>query len=500
MKLNNQILNYINELHIKPFKAKDFDTITQRIKDNYLTTSRNSENYFIRNLAHIHNKNTNEPLFDLAKNDIHKNYTAKLYINTLKPIKNAKNNYDIINGYGYFPEQKYLLEKYENDVVEYSNDMETYTHKNNTDFIENMDAKYSFKKLAKVKYLDYKNKHKTPVMLTLTLDKLFRKYIKVEECVLGQCNGLQEINKDANLEELIEQSYHKLNDIYRGFYKYLKNLNKRSGDTDKLDFIMIFEPHKSLTLHLHILFYCNKIQLSNLNRTWKNYLKDLTPKQQKAQNFKMIDTNIASASSYISKYLIKEYNTDTNEISFFQQYKRYFSKLKLFRTSNFYHTTQAKIDKMYSYLTANYPDILETIRLSDIPIYEILEQFDLQGLFQFTKTKIQSTSFDRKAIKEFYDTYKDTHQSHQIKQEIINNIEYYERTTTISKIDTAIFIYNHKTLLNIFNTYNIEHNLEPEIIQPEKFYYAGMYEINELDINTSISIANNILEEELLAS
>ena len=155
---------------------------------------------------------------------------------------------------------------------------------------------------------------------------------------------------------------------------------------------------------------------------------------------------------------------------------------------------------MYSYLTANYPDILETIRLSDIPIYEILEQFDLQGLFQFTKTKIQSTSFDRKAIKEFYDTYKDTHQSHQIKQEIINNIEYYERTTTISKIDTAIFIYNHKTLLNIFNTYNIEHNLEPEIIQPEKFYYAGMYEINELDINTSISIANNILEEELLAS
>ena len=70
MKLNNQILNYINDLHIKPFKAKDFETITQRIKDNYLTTSRNSENYFIRNIAHIHNKNTNKPLFDLSKNDI----------------------------------------------------------------------------------------------------------------------------------------------------------------------------------------------------------------------------------------------------------------------------------------------------------------------------------------------------------------------------------------------------------------------------------------------
>ena len=500
MKLNNQILNYINELHIKPFKAKDFDTITQRIKDNYLTTSRNSENYFIRNLAHIHNKNTNEPLFDLAKNDIHKNYTAKLYINTLKPIKNAKNNYDIINGYGYFPEQKYLLEKYENDVVEYSNDMETYTHKNNTDFIEQMDAKYSFKKLAKVKYLDYKNTDKTPVMLTFTPDKSFRKYIKVEECILGQFDGLQEINKDANLEELIEKSYHYLNDTFRQFYRYFKNLNKRSKDTDKLDFIMIFEPHKSLTLHLHILFYCNDTQLSNLNRSWKNYLKDLTPKQKKAQDFKTIDINIASATSYISKYLIKEYNTDTNEISFFQQYKRYFSQLKLFRTSNFYHTTQAKIDKMYSYLTANYPDILETIRLSDIPIYEILEQFDIQGLFQFTKTKIQSITFDRKLIKEFYDTYKDTHQDYQIKQEIINNIDYFERTITISKIDTAIFIYNHSILLNIFTTYNIDHNLQFETIAPDKFYIQGMYEINPLDINTSISIANNILEEELLSA
>jgi len=154
---------------------------------------------------------------------------------------------------------------------------------------------------------------------------------------------------------------------------------------------------------------------------------------------------------------------------------------------------------MYSYLTANYPDILETIRLSDIPIYEILEQFDTQGLFQFTKTKIQSTTFDRKSIKEFYDTYKDIHKNYQIKEEIINNIDYFERNTTISKIDTATFIYNHSILLKIFTTYNIDHNLQFEIIPPDKFYTQGMYEINPLNINTSISIANNILEEELVA-
>ena len=154
---------------------------------------------------------------------------------------------------------------------------------------------------------------------------------------------------------------------------------------------------------------------------------------------------------------------------------------------------------MYSYLTANYPDILETIRLSDIPIYEILEQFDTQGLFQFTKTKIQSTTFDRKSIKEFYDTYKDIHKNYQIKEEIINNIDYFERTITISKIDTATFIYNHSILLKIFTTYNIDHNLQFEIIPPDKFYTQGMYEINPLNINTSISIANNILEEELVA-
>lgn len=499
MKLNNTILKYINELHIEPYKAADFNTLIQRIQDSYIVKSKESENFFIRNIAHIFNRKTNTLLFDFTNIDLCANYDKKFNINNLKKINSAKSNYDIINKYESFQQQD-QLEKYENDIVEYSNNLEKYTHNSNTKFIEQMDAKYSFKKLAKIKYLDYKNKDKTPVFLTLTLDKQYRKYSKESDCILGQFNGLQEINQSANLEELIEKSYHKLNATFRQFYRYFKNLNQRSNDKDKLDFIMIFEPHKSLTLHLHILFYCNDTQLTNIKRSWSNYTKDLTPKQQKGQDFTLIDTNIASATSYISKYLIKEYNTDTNEISFFQQYKRYFSKFNLFRTSNFYHTTQAKIDKMYSYLTANYPDILESIRVSDIPIYEILEQFDTKGLFEFEKEKVKSISFDRKAIKEFYNIYKDTHQDYKIKQEIINNIDCFQKEITISRIKSARFKYNHKTIIDIFTKYNIENSLQIETIPPDNFYTIGMYELNPMDINTSISIANNINEEELFCA
>lgn len=469
------INKFINELHLKPEKAHDFETMVKKIKDTYATKSFKSEMFFIQNIAHTFNKNTNEHLFDFNTLDLSKNFKSKI---TEQSLHNCKN---II----------YSNNVTEHEVIHAYNNLETYCHKGNTDFIEQMDAKYSFKKLAKVKYIDYKNKHKTPAMLTFTLDKEYRKYIKNGDVILGEFEGLQEINKDANLELFIEKSYSKLNSIHRNFYYYFKTLNKRSNEKDKLDFIMIFEPHKSLTLHMHILFYCNETQLENLKKAWTNYLKNLTPKQKKAQDFTIIDTKRASASTYLSKYLIKEYNTETDEASFFNQFKRYFSKLKLFRTSNFYHSTQAKIDKMYSYLTAKYPDILEQIRFSDIPIYEILEQFEIEGLFYFEKESFDSLSFDRKKIKKFYEAYSVTHDDYEIKQEIRNNIDSFTKIYTMSRISKAVFTFDSNKLKNMFRMYDIDS--EPICDQqelPDKFYISGMYELHQFELNKSISIAN----------
>jgi hypothetical protein len=490
--ISHSLKHFINNLNKKPYKPHDFPTLIDEIKNNYTHISKKSEEFFIKNIAHTFNTKTNALLFDLKNNDISKNYTSKVNYNNLEELNR------LTKVYHHTKERNTLTHKLlENEIIQLNNELEIYTHMNNTDFIEKMDSKYAFKKLAKVKYLDYKNRDKTPVMLTMTVDREFRKYIKVKECILGSSESitsLKEVSKEANLTELIEKSYHKLNHTFREFYSHYKTLNKRSGDTDKLDYILIFEPHKSLAFHLHILFYCNDTQEQNLHHCWKNYLNNLTDKQKKGQDIKIIDTSIAKGSTYLSKYLIKEYNNDENKegSNFFNQYKRYFSKFKVFRTSNFYHSTQAKIDKMYSYLCANYPDILEKIRLSDTPIYEILEQFEIKELFIFEKEKIKSITYDRKLIQEFYDFYKDTHEDYQIKEEISNNIDYFKKSSTLSRIKNATFEYKHHTLIDIFTQYNIDiSDIEEEEIDKDEFYEVGMYEIEEIHLNKAITLANN---------
>lgn len=101
--------------------------------------------------------------------------------------------------------------------------------------------------------------------------------------------------------------------------------------------------------------------------------------QQKAQDFKEIDTECARASTYLAKYLIKAFNDNEKmeETSFFNKFRRYFSKYKLFRTSNFYHTTQNKIDKMYQYVKDNYADISQDIKLPTIPFSLVYQSISI---------------------------------------------------------------------------------------------------------------------------
>lgn len=260
----------------------------------------------------------------------------------------------------------------------------------------------------------------------------------------------------------------------------------------------MFEPHKSLTLHLHVLFYCNPLQLNNLRETWEHYLESLTPTQQKAQDFKIIDTNRAKASTYLSKYLIKSFNDkeeNMEETSFFNKFRRYFSKYKLFRTSNFYHTTQNKIDKMYQYLKEHYADVLQVIKHSNTPIYEVLEKMEMEGMFTFEINKEEVTSFDRKAIKHFYDAYKKILSDIDIKQEIYNNLDFFEKKTMRYTMCQAIFKGSNKKLLNILNHYEIASNNLLEIEMDEecedRFYYQGMYEIEEMDLGKAMKLLND---------
>jgi hypothetical protein len=494
---------YINNLHLTPTKAHDFEEMVLKIEESYLSKSQKMEEYFIKNIAHIQNSNTGENLFDLSKIDISKNYFKIRNETAYEKLSSMSKYYNTAQKAFTIQNKPWKLAKYEDEMIELSNSLYMYSHNNSTSFIEEFNSKYGYKKLAKVKYIDYKNSDKIPVMATFTLDKYFRKYKLYEKykdsAVLGDSYGLKEINKHVNLEDIIEKSYHKLNEIFRSFYEYFKHKNSRSGDEDKLDFILVFEPHKSLTLHMHALFYCNGVQLKNLEDAWENYLKDLTPKQKKGQDFKVIDTSIANASTYLSKYLIKEYNNEENDISFYNKYKSYFSKFKFFRTSNFYHTTQKKIDLMYQYLCKNYPDILELIKSTTVPIYEILEQFEIKGLFNFEKEKVRSVSFDRDGIKEFYEftSTSNNNKDYKIKKEIIENIYSFTNTITISRIKSASFNYDHDLLVEILESYEIETKdlIVEENIPLDKFYEVGMYEIQEHRLYYSLILGDSMLME-----
>lgn len=472
---------FIKRLGIKEYKAFDFDSLITNIKSTYIKKSITTEKYFIENIAHTHNSKTNENLFDLDNINLAKNYNENISSFIVENLANQLDNPNCN----------------ESDIIHSLNNLTQYTHKKNSDFIEKIDSKYSYKKLAKVKYIDYKNLDKTPVMLTFTPDARFRKYQTSNFNIKGKLGSFENLeiieeNEKKNLQELIENSYEYLNTVFRKFYQHTKTLNMRQDMKDKLDFILIYEPNKSMTMHLHVLIYCNDIQLANLNRSWKHYISGLTDDQKKGQDFKVINRNIATGATYVSKYLIKEYNnTDKQEDqNFFLQYKRYFSKYKLFRTSNFYHTTQKKIDYMYSYFAKNYPDLLEDMKLSETPIYIILEELDIKEIFTFKMEKKNFLSIARKEIKKYFSKMVKHFSATLVKYNIIENIEKFITEDETNKIVSASFQYSYQKLKNIFEKYIVHtENLPQEDIPEDTFYTESMYEFDRKEINESINLS-----------
>lgn len=480
---------YINNLHEKEYKAFDFNELTDSINKSYVLKSIKSEEYFIKNIAHTYNSKTKENLFDLSNTTLSKNFNKalnkKAYNRLVKLSKKMKKRDSTL----------------ENSIIETNKNLFDYTHNKNTSFIESLDNKYSSKKIAKVKYLDFKNKDKTPVMLTMTVDSNFRKYVKINpniDSTLGVFENLREINEDGNLQELIENSYFKLNETFRDFYQHFKVLNKRSGDEDKLDYILCFEAHHSLTLHLHILFYVNDTQYNNLRCSWALYLKKLSKKQRKGQDFKVIDTDIALGSTYLAKYLMKNYSSNEEDeisASFYQKFKRYFSKFKLFRTSNFYFTSQKKIDLMYSYLCKNYPDILELLKSTATPLYLILEQLEVRNVFKFSMDKNKAIVFDRKLMKKFYEVYSnDGIEDYKIKEEIENNIDFFANVVDTSKVVKGVFHFKYKVIKELLEEYKIDtSSLVDEDIPKDKFYKAGIYTFKKYKkLNHSMAVIESM--------
>lgn len=315
------------------------------------------------------------------------------------------------------------------------------------EFLSNKDKLYSYKKIAKVMYLDYVNKQKEKVFITFTLpNKQFHKYNK---------NGIETntFNSNDKFEENVEKGLKLLNEIHRYFYHTLKYKVKRyckckniiDKEVINIDFIKILEPHKSLDGHLHSLFYIDKEFLEIIEEVY-NMTKC---------HFNLVETKYeilekAKASTYLNKYLLK---TTKSENLFYNQYKRYFSKTRFFTSSNFRHTNQEKIEVVYKFLNQYKPKIIKYFKKGNIPIYYQIEQLILKGYFRFEEEIKQRITIDFQAIKKEVEKVKNKANAENFKRNILNDIDTFTKTYKDKTIQKVYFrkwlIYNKKHYENI---------------------------------------------------
>lgn len=152
----------------------------------------------------------------------------------------------------------------------------------------------------------------------------------------------------------------------------------------------------------------------------------LAPEEQKAEieaELKEFDLKhlreTASVSSYVAKYLMKgafaseedDAEDILNEVIFFNAYINMLgSSIKTTTMTNYDHTTQKHLDKMYLWFQEHTPEKLEYLKGLNKPLYVSLEKFELQGDFIFKYKRIVKENFKNseylKDIEEEYNILK----------------------------------------------------------------------------------------------
>lgn len=137
------------------------------------------------------------------------------------------------------------------------------------------------------------------IFITLTLPSKYHPYKTLK-------NGRNIKNKNfsfKNINDAITEGYKELKNIYRVFYKRLKN------NTKDIYFIRVTEPHKSLVPHMHVLLFVKKAQI---DKTKKIFFKVCNENKLKRVEFdeSLINENINNAVGYIMKYILKTLNSN----------------------------------------------------------------------------------------------------------------------------------------------------------------------------------------------
>jgi len=137
-----------------------------------------------------------------------------------------------------------------------------------------------------------------PIFCTLTLPSEYHPYRTLNN---------KKVIKNKNyqykaLDNSITQGYQYLKEIYRVFYKRIKNISKN------IYYIKVTEPHKSLIPHMHIMLFVPKNQIINIQNTFYKVCQEY--KLQRVEfDESFITDNINNATGYIMKYILKTINS-----------------------------------------------------------------------------------------------------------------------------------------------------------------------------------------------
>lgn len=392
---SNKVLDYLKDIKYTSNYKQDYNLISlkKKLEENYNKVSNNNKKFYTYNFLEKYNKNTKEIIDNsyIKIDDIENfKYVDDFYLKLDEPIKDFKE---------IEPKNLKFKEKIEGQ------------------FLNNQDKLYSYKKLAKVKYLEYIYKDKEKVFITFTLPSEYHKYKKIGNNLVENENY-----KGGNFLDNIENGLKRLNEIHDYFYKLLKKyvarLIKTKCPIDDLEnkkeigFIKILEPHKNLQGHLHSLFYIDKEFLETLDHVYELTIKKFELIQTKKEILKN-----AKSSTYLNKYLIK---TTRDENRFYNEYKRFFSNIRLFTSSNYKFTNQERINIIYKYLSKHRPHLINAYKKSNKPLYYYLELLDKKGHFKYLEGSKETISVDRKKLKEIY--YKEVAQEKE-RIEILKNLE-----------------------------------------------------------------------------
>ncbi len=333
--MNTKITNYINDIKPNYKKHSNVDDFKNHISKSYNKKSNKQLKYSIYNLLSI--TKDNKPISDINS------YSKYFKFNDMKK--------------GITTDNIKINDK-------------------NSHFLLKQDKKQSSKALAKTKYTQYNNIDSKKFYITFTCPSSHNYYTKKgtrknPNCIFN------------NLEECIEASLILQRQVNNYFYRQLQKYLKRK-DLGSADFIRSLEPSQGLVIHSHSIYF---LQDNEAIKTAKHIFQQVKNKF----NLKMVDKKVLKDDKQVTNYVVK-YITKTlfsgADTPFHTQYKRYFSKYRFFSSSKFKNnTSQIKLDKVYIYLSKNYPELLKKfISDKEIPLYIHLENYINEKVVFETKT------------------------------------------------------------------------------------------------------------------